>query len=41
MMTLVAFRQEIRTSGTFTSLKFTFLVKIAKIRKKMEIREID
>ena len=41
MMTLVAFCQEFRTSGTFTSWKFKFLVKIAKTRKKTKIQEID
>ena len=40
MMTLVAFCLEIRTSGTFISWKFKFLVKIVKICKKRKFKKL-
>ena len=40
MMTLAAFCQEIRTSGTFSSWKFKFLVKIVKIFKKGKFKKL-
>ena len=39
-MTLVAFCLEIRTSGTFISWKFKFLVKIVKICKKRKFKKL-
>ena len=39
-MALVAFCQDIRTSGTFTSWKFKLLVKIVKIRKKRKFEKL-